>query len=78
MNQNPTNAVALRQFLGLNPWLLDDLKANKPKVTGTTMEESALTGRESQGWEKCMERIEELARDPMPSTDDAGHLPQET
>lgn len=74
---NTADAVALRTFIHTHPVFLDALKKAAPKVTGTTMEESALTGREKHGFDNCIKRIEEMRDASEYPTDNAGFIPND-
>lgn len=64
-----SDAVALRTFLAANPRFLTRLFHKKPKIQGKEMAESALTGRECQGWMNAIEEIKLMQLDPHQSAD---------
>lgn len=68
------DAVALRAFITQNPRFLEILKSRIPKVSGTTMQERAMTGSEVKGFFDCIDAIESLQKDKVFSNEDAGYM----
>lgn len=78
-NQDPMiwrqeDAVALRRFITDNPKFLIALGRRRPRIEGLTMEARAVTGSESLGYMTALENIDDLQRDPVQSTEEAGFI----
>jgi hypothetical protein len=60
---NPNDRVALRQYLANNPKFLAELEAQKPKITGTTLEERAVSGSDRNGYDLIRDLILSMSTD---------------
>lgn len=71
---NQSDAIALRTFIQANPRFLEELRNRIPSITGTTMEESAVTGRDANGFMVAIKTIGAMQDDPVQSGDSAGFI----
>lgn len=75
MAWNANDRVALRQFLGANPKFLAELELRKPKITGTTLEERAISGSDRNGYDLMREVIDAMITDEQPAPKPQPFLP---
>lgn len=68
------DAVTLRNFLAQNPKIEKELRRRRPKVTGKTLEESAMTARDGNGYDLAMESIEAMCNTPSSHSPDIAFI----
>ena len=65
---NPTTQVMLRQIIA-SPDFIQAIEGSTPKCEGATIEESALSGRERQGFQNCIKLLRDLCIEPLKEAD---------
>ncbi len=58
-----SDAVSLRNFISQNKNFLTTLRERQPKITGTTVEERAMTGSDRKGYDEVFIVLDAMQQD---------------
>lgn len=71
-NWTQDDRVALREFYANHRHVIETLRSKKPKVEGKTFEESVINAKTRDGFDLCIDELEQLMEDAPGEVGDAG------